>query len=256
MVEGLSGKAAIVTGAGQGIGRATAALLARSGMHVGCLDIDGAAAAAAATAVGAGGLRAEPLVADVSDRSAVGRVIADFGQRHGLAVLINNAIWLTFEDIEAVSAETFDRMLAVGVKGPLWCVQAALPFLAATAQSAGDAAIVNVASAAAFQGMPGRSVYSTVKGAIVGMTRQNAVELGARGIRVNAVAPGPIPTEGASAVVTDASRLARTIERTPLGRLGTPDEVAGAIVQLAAPANRWVTGQIIAVDGGRVVSAR
>jgi NAD(P)-dependent dehydrogenase (short-subunit alcohol dehydrogenase family) len=258
MIDGLSGKAAIVTGAGQGIGRATAALLARSGMHIGCLDIDEASASAAAAALRAAGGAAEPLVADVSDRDRVGAIIRDFGKKHGLAVLVNNAIWLTFEDIEAISPQSIDRMLAVGIKGPLWCLQAALPHLAAAAQSSGDAAVVNVASAAAFQGMPGRAVYSAVKGALVSMTRQNAVELGARGIRVNAVAPGPIPTEGAQAVVTDPAggRLARTIERTPLGRLGTPDEVASAIALLAAPASRWITGQIIAVDGGRVVSAR
>jgi 3-oxoacyl-[acyl-carrier protein] reductase len=257
MIEGLAGRGAIVTGAGQGIGRATAVLLARVGMAVGCLDVNGGAAAAVASEIETAGGEAQALVADVVERDNVRRNIDDYAARHGLAVLVNNAMWIRFEEIGSLSEPYVDRMLAVGVKGILWCTEAALTHLARAAETDGDAAIINVASAAAFQGTPGRPVYSAVKGAVVGMTRELAVELGPRGVRVNAVAPGPILTEGARETGMDPASplLARSIARTPLGRLGTSEEVAQAIALLASPISRWITGQVVVVDGGRAVSA-
>lgn len=239
--------AAIVTGGARGIGRAAAEAFVRSGLAVGLVDIDRPAVETTAAAIGA-----EAIVADVADRAACRAAIDGFAGRHGLSVLVNNAVFIRFGAIETMREDDIDRMLAVGVKGAFWGVQAALPYL----RQAEHAAIVNVASAAAVQGTANFSAYTAVKGALAALTRQLAVELGPAGVRVNAVAPGPIPTEGALADMVDPTPWRnRTIAKTPLGRMGTAEEVAEAIVFLGSAASRWINGEVIVVDGGKAIAA-
>lgn len=247
---------AVVTGAGSGIGRAAALTLARNDWYVGCLDRDSKAADGTVDQIIGDGMGACALACDVSDRDAVFQVVADFGDAHGIGALVNNAVWISFGPIEEIGEDAIDRMLAVGIKGTLFCIQACLPYLLRTVAGSGDAAIVNLASGAVFRGTPNFSVYSAVKGAIASLTRQNAVELGSRGIRSNSVAPGPIPTEGALSATPDvAGWQAATAARTPLGRMGTPEEVAEIIAFLCSKESRWVNGQVIGADGGRLVTA-
>jgi NAD(P)-dependent dehydrogenase (short-subunit alcohol dehydrogenase family) len=248
-------KNAIVTGAAQGIGLATAKLLAQAGMRVGCLDINGAEAERAAAALTGGGHLAEAIVADVADKHSVESGFAAFLGGQPLYALVNNAVFIRFQPVGEVTEEALDKTIAVGLKGMFWCVQAALPALKQSASLNGDAAIVNVSSGAAFQGSVGFSVYTALKAGLTGVTRQLAVELGPVGIRANAVAPGPIPTESALADPGKPDNWASgAIKRTPLGRMGRPEEVASVIAFLASTASSWVSGQVISVDGGKSVA--
>jgi NAD(P)-dependent dehydrogenase (short-subunit alcohol dehydrogenase family) len=249
-------KNAIVTGAAQGIGLATARLLAQGGMRVGCLDINGAEAERAAAALRGGGLLAEAIVADVADRRAVEEGFAAFLDGQPLYALVNNAVFIRFQPFGDVTEDALDKTMAVGLKGAFWCIQAALPALKQSAALDQDATIVNVSSGAAFQGSVGFSVYTALKAGLTGVTRQLAVELGPLGIRVNAVAPGAIPTESALADPGKPANWASgAIKRTPLGRMGRPEEVASVIAFLASTASSWVSGQVISVDGGKGVAA-
>jgi NAD(P)-dependent dehydrogenase (short-subunit alcohol dehydrogenase family) len=249
-------KNAIVTGGARGIGRATVKLLALAGMRVGCLDINGAAAELTASDLRKEGLDVEAITADASGKSSVERGFEGFLGDQPLYALVNNAVFIRFRPFSELTEEDIDKTLAVGLKGAIWCVQAALPALQKSVLTCNDATIVNVSSGSAFQGSVGFSVYSALKAGLTGITRQLAVELGPRGIRTNAVAPGAIPTESA---LTDPGKpdnwSGSTIKRTPLGRLGRPDEVASVIGFLASSASSWVNGQTICVDGGKQVAA-
>ncbi|MGO4832995.1 SDR family NAD(P)-dependent oxidoreductase [Rhizobiaceae sp. 2RAB30] len=247
---------AIVTGAAHGIGLASVRIMAEAGLRVGCLDIDADAAEAAASRLRYDGLVVVARAADVSVRQSVEAAFSAFLGDAPLYALVNNAVFIRFQPFGEVTEETVDRTLAVGLKGALWCIQAALPALEKSVTEAGDAAIVNVSSGAAFQGSVGFSAYASLKAGLTGLTRQLAVELGPRGIRTNSVAPGPIPTESALA---DPGKPANwgegTLKRTPLGRMGRPEEVASVIAFLASGASSWVNGQVISVDGGKSIAA-
>ena len=158
-------------------------------------------------------------------------------------------MWIRYEHIADVEEETVDGMLAVGLKSCFWTTQAALGAMRAQ----GGGSIVHFASPAALHGFPTAGVYSAIKGAIVSFTRQSAVELAPDGIRVNAVVPGAVPTPGAREVVDDAGYEYRR-SRTPLGRLGTPEDIAGAVSFLASEDASFMTGQLLVVDGGITVA--
>jgi NAD(P)-dependent dehydrogenase (short-subunit alcohol dehydrogenase family) len=245
-----AGRVAIVTGAGRGIGRAAALRLAADGFHVVVTDRDGDNAKRASVEIRDRDGSAEPLVLDVTDRIAVRDAYSDIAARHGrLDALVNNAVWLKYQPLADFGEELVDGMLAIGVKAVLWGMQAVIPTMTAV----GSGAIVNLSSPAAFRGGPGTSVYSAVKGAVTSLTKQAAVELGPLGIRVNAVIPGSVPTEGARQHVSDATYAAREAA-VPLRRNGTPEDIADGIAFLVSPRAAYVSGHLLAVDGGYLVS--
>ena len=244
----LEGKAAFVTGAGRGIGRAIALALAREGATVAIVDID--PESTAQTAKEANGVgRGLAFVCDVADRKAVAESMDRFvSQSGGLDVVVNNAVYFHYAPLPEMPEEAVHRMVDVGLKGTFWVTQAATKHLIAR----GGGCVVNLSSAAVAFGIRNASVYTSIKGALDAFTRQQAVELGVHGIRVNAIAPGPVETPGAKSVIDAAGWEARRA-RTPIGRLATADDVGAAVVYLASDDALSVTGITLKIDGGITV---
>ncbi|MEU9448983.1 SDR family oxidoreductase [Streptomyces sp. NPDC048277] len=243
-------KVAVVTGAGRGIGRAVAARLAEDGYHVVAADRDADGARESAEAIRGSGGQAEALALDVTDRTAVLNAFAELRQRLGrVDALVNNAMWITYAPLVDFDEDTVDGMFGIGVKAAIWTMQAAVPLMRAQ----GGGAIVNLSSPAAVRSVPGGALYAAVKGAVTSLTLQSAGELGRDGIRVNAVMPGSVPTDGARAVVDDAGFRLR-MSRTPVGRLGRPEDIAAAVAFLLSPDAAFVSGHVLAADGGFLVT--
>jgi NAD(P)-dependent dehydrogenase (short-subunit alcohol dehydrogenase family) len=246
----LTSKVAVVTGGGRGIGRAVTARLAKDGFHVVAADLDPHGAHDSAEAVRDAGGQAEALVLDVTDRTAVRAAFADIHQRLGrVDALVNNAMWIKYAPLVDFDEDAVDAMFGIGVKSAIWTMQAAIPVMKAQ----GGGAIVNLSSPAAVRSVPGGALYSAVKGAVTSLTLQSAGELGGYGIRVNAVMPGSVPTEGARAVVDDSGFELRKA-RTPVGRLGRPEDIAAAVGFLISPDAGFVTGHVLAADGGFLIT--
>ena len=234
---------ALVTGAGRGLGRAIAARLAADGYEVVAIDIDADAAAAAAAAVGG---RAHGC--DVADRDAV-RALAE--QVGTVDVLVNNAgIWTYGSVVDAADADV-DRVLAVNLGGTLNCCRAFAPGMVA----AGRGVIINLSSLAAAMAAPVVEVYPVSKGAVETLTRQLALDLGPKGIRVNAVGPGSMLTEG-TASAYEGERMAQRAALVPLRRIGTPEDIANAVGFLVSDQASYISGQILYVDGGGSAAGR
>lgn len=239
-------KVILITGSGHGIGRASARLLASQGHTVAINDLKQEFVDEAIAQVRADGGDAIPVVANVASRDGVRAAVQAVLQAAGrLDVMVNNAAWVRYQAIPDIAPETLERMVNVGFSSYIWGIQAA----AEAMDDARGGAIVNVASAAAFRSAPNSLVYSAIKAGVGGMTRAAAAELGARNIRVNAVAPSAIPTEGTQRN-RSAERDAMRVARTPLGRLGTVEDIAHAVAYFATDASRFVTGQVLLVDGG------
>lgn len=247
----LSGKVAIVTGASQGIGAATARRLAEAGAAVAVhyrSRSDEAARVVASIAERGG--QAAGMRADLSDPAAVNDIVAQTVARFGkIDILINNAgMFPTRPLLEMTPGEWGDMYESV-VSTTMLCTQAA----AIEMKSAGNGAIVNIASIGAIHPAPDHSHYNSAKAAVVMFTRSAALELGSYGIRVNAVSPGLIARPGIEEQWPDG--VARWNAKALLGRLGQPEDVADACLFLASPAARWITGQNLVVDGGVTASA-
>lgn len=245
----LQNKAAIVTGAGNGLGRAIAEKLAAEGAAVMLADLDGAAADTAAAAIAAVGGIAAAVRTDVSNPADVERMVAGTVTRFGrLDVMVSNAgIAGTYAFLEQ-PLDHWQRVLAVNLTGPLLCGQAAARQMLRQGQGG---RIVNIASVSGIRAGVGRTAYGTSKAGVIGLTAQMALELGPHRITANAVAPGPVDTDMTRAIHTPETRQAY-IDRIPAGRYGTPEEIAAAVAFLAGDGAAYINGQVLCVDGGYV----
>lgn len=229
---------AVVTGAGRGIGAAIARRLQRDGYHVVVADMDSAAAQRVADEV-----YGTAAALDITDTAAAAELSAALPR---VDVLVNNAGVFPPDPIATVSPDRFRKVMDVNVTGTLIMTQAFIPQLTA----AQDAAVVNIASIAAKAVTPGTAAYSPSKAAVVSLTKLCAVEFAQLGIRVNAVAPGGVATEGTAEVSADEEREARFNAVVPLGRRASPEDIADAVPFFLGADSRYVTGQVLYVDGG------
>lgn len=243
----LKGSVALVTGAGSGMGAATARVFAAEGARVAVTDVNGAAALAVADAINAAGGDAQAWALDVADHAQIQRVMAEIVDRFGgLDALVNNAGVSIFKPVgEPDYDEAWDRGIAVMLTGTQRMIRAALPRL----KRSGAPRIVNIASTEALGATAGHSAYSAAKAGITGLTRSLAVELGREGVTVNCICPGPINT-GMTERIPDEHKTIYAKRRTALGRYGEPEEVAQITVSLCLPAASYITGAVIPVDGG------
>ena len=251
----LDGKVALVTGGAQGIGRAIVECLATNGACVAIVDLAEDAARAAADELTADGLRVAAFAADVSDAAAIDRVVAQTIDRFGrLDILVNNAGINTVRDrvpIHEYSRDDWDRILRVDLTGVFVVSQAVVPRLV----TAGGGRIVNISSVAGLVPLRLQSAFVAAKAGVINLTRSMALELAPRGILVNCVAPGSVLTQGTRALFygadgTYSERAASLVAHIPVGRPGTPEEIAHAVLFLVAPEASYVNGAVLTVDGG------
>jgi 3-oxoacyl-[acyl-carrier protein] reductase len=243
----IAGHVALVTGAASGMGRATAHLFADEGAQVGVADLDGAGAERVAGEIRAAGGQAAGYALDVTDAARVEQVVRELVARFGrLDVLVNNAGVSLPTPIDAENyAERWERTLAVNLTAYTRLVRTCLPHLRAH----GAGRIVNVASTEGLGATAALSPYTASKHGVVGLTRALAVELGASGVTVNCICPGPVNT-GMTSLIPDEAKRKFARRRVPLRRYGEPEEVAHMTLSLALPAASFVNGAVVVVDGG------
>lgn len=238
-----AGRVAVVTGAARGIGLAISRRFLDSGYRVAMLDIDGPNVVKSAGGIGSGVL---PIECDVSSpeqvKTAVARIEKEFGR---IDALVNNAGIVVFKKLLDTTFEEWSRVLEVNLSGPFICTQLCAPVMLKT----GGGAVVNITSISGLRASSLRVAYGTSKAGLDHLTKQQAVELGNLGIRVNAVAPGPVDTAMAKLVHTPDIR-ADYHDAIPLNRYGTEDEIAQAAVFLCSDQASYINGQTLAVDGG------
>ena len=242
---GLKNKVTVITGGAQGIGAACAQRFSAEGAHVVLADVDDARGSALAQSLGA-----LYVHCDVGDKLDVDAMVQLTIAKHGhIDVLVNNAGIVKTAPFLDVTEDDFDAVIRVNLKGAFLVAQAAAREMVKT----GGGSVVNMSSVNAVMAIPSIASYNMSKGAINQLTRVMALALADLGVRVNAVAPGTIATELATkAVLTSEEAKARIMSRTPMKRLGTPDEIADVVAYLASDASSYLTGEIITADGGRM----
>tara|TARA_A100001037_G_scaffold12867_2_gene11989 strand:+ start:11376 stop:12155 length:780 start_codon:yes stop_codon:yes gene_type:complete len=247
----LEGKVAIVTGAGRGIGRGCAKRFAAEGASVVIADVYEEGGTAVAAEIEAEGGKAVFVSCDISDPAQAGALVqAAVDTYGGLDVCLNCAgvIPIDGSDVLETDEAEWDRVVGINLKGAFLVCQAA----AREMVKSGSGSIINIASVTAVIAIGNQAAYVASKAGVNGLTKSLAVGLAHRGVRVNAIGPGSIETDMAAVVLSDEESLARVMSRTPLHRMGQPEDIAGTALFLASDDSSYITGQTIYVEGGRL----
>ncbi len=244
-----TGKAALVTGAGSGMGLVTANAFAEAGAAVALADVNENAVRSAAEKLVAAGHKAIGIRCNVADENEVAamvqQTVAAFGR---LGAVFNNAgVMSPAVEIADVSREEYDRIIDINLRGVWNCMKHELRHM----RVQGSGAIVNCSSIGGLIGIPGRATYHATKHGVIGLTKSAALEYASRGIRINAVCPGTIETPMVAEMMAKESITSEDFQRDlPIGRLGRPEEIAGAVLWLCSPGASFVIGHALVVDGG------
>ncbi|HWN36088.1 MAG TPA: SDR family oxidoreductase [Pseudonocardia sp.] len=242
----LSSDVAVVTGGGSGIGEGIATLLAEAGAKVAVADLSAEAAKTVAEQITSAGGIAIGVQLNIADEDSVRQGLDSVREQLGpVSVLVNNAATWTIKKFADTTAEETQRIIDITLVGTINVMRAALPDLLAT-----QGRIVNIASDSARTGEHSMSVYAGAKAGVVAVTKSLAQEVGRKGVRANAVAPGTTVTPGSAAFIEQVGGVEKLARAYPLGRLGAPADIAGAVLFLASPLSAWITGQVLSVSGG------
>ena len=244
-MRGLAGKVVFVTGGGRGIGRAICRRLAEEGAKVAVADLDEKNATSVAGEIGAG---AVGIRVDVTDDASIRAAVAAANERLGtIDVLVNNAGWDKVEPFVKSAEATWDKVIAINLRGPIACARAVLDGMI----ERGSGRIISLGSDAGRVGSTGEAVYSAAKSGIIGFSKTLAREVARYEINVNVVCPGPTDTPLLAEIAGDNSKLMDALRRAiPFGRLGQPEEIAAAVAFLASDDAAFITGQTLSVSGG------